>query len=75
MSFRDRIRAAWHAFLGDADEQEYHRYGIVIGEVSYMADSYSIDPYDGSPEWDYYGADGHIHCKKHDGWILKEWHK
>jgi len=34
-----------------------------------------IDSYSGDPEWDYSGLDGEIHCKKYDGWILKEYEK
>lgn len=71
----DRLRAAWQAFRGEEEEEDepYHRYGIVIGDTCYLADSYTIDPYSGDPEWDYAGQDGEIHCKKYDGWILKEY--
>lgn len=71
----DRLRAAWQAFRGEEEEEDEpcHRYGIVIGDSCYLADSYTIDPYSGDPEWDYTGQDGAIHCKKYDGWILKEY--
>jgi hypothetical protein len=74
MGLIDRLKAAYSAFMGEENQQEYHRYGIVIGDACYLADSYTINLYDGSPEWDYYGADGHIHGKKYDGWILKEYY-
>jgi hypothetical protein len=64
MSIIDRLRAAYAAFQGEEDAQECHRYGIVIGDSCYLADSYTIDPYSGDPEWDYTGLDGAIHCKK-----------
>ena len=74
MSIIDRLRAAYEAFRGEEEERsEYHRYGIVIGESCYLADSYTIDPYSGDPEWRYSGLDGEIRCKKYDGWILKEY--
>lgn len=73
MTIIDRLRASWDALTApEKDPQEDHRYGIVIGDTCYMADSYTIDPYSGDPEWDYQGADGSIHGKKYDGWILKE---
>lgn len=73
MGLFGRLKAAYNAFVCEEQEQEPHRYGIVIGDTCYLADSYVINPYDGSPEWDYHGADGHIHGKKYDGWILKEY--
>ena len=74
MKIIDRLKAAWEAFRSEEEERsEYHRYGIVIGDSCYLADSYAIDPYSGDPEWDYSGLDGEIHCKKYDGWILKEY--
>lgn len=73
MSIIDRLRAAYAAFQGEEDAQECHQYGIVIGDTCYLADSYTIDPYSGDPEWDYAGLDGAIHCKKYNGWILKEY--
>jgi hypothetical protein len=72
MSIIDRLRAAYAAFRGKEDDP-YHQYGIVIGDTCYLADSYTIDPYSGDPEWDYTGQDGEIHCKKYNGWILKEY--
>lgn len=72
MRLIDRLRAAYEAFVG-VEVEESHRYGIVIGDSCYLADSYTIDPYSGDPEWDYSGLDGNIHCKKYDGWILKEY--
>lgn len=76
MSIINRLRAAYEAFRSEEEEDAddpYHRYRIVIGDSCYLADSYSIDPYSGDPEWDYSGLDGDIHCKKYDGWILKEY--
>jgi hypothetical protein len=75
MSIIERLKAAYEAFRGEEYAQEYHRYGIVIGDSCYLADSYTIDSYSGDPEWDYSGLDGEIHCKKYDGWILKEYEK
>jgi hypothetical protein len=74
LKISDRLNAVWHVLRGDDVGliNGGHRYGIVIGDSCYMADSYTIDPYSGDPEWDYSGQDGKIHCKKYDGWILKE---
>lgn len=73
MSLLDRLKAAWNAFRDeDGQINQGHRYGIVMGDSCYMADSYQIDPYSGLPEWDYSGIDGDIHCKRYEGWILKE---
>jgi hypothetical protein len=76
MTLIDRLKAAWSA-LTEVEEpvNEGHRYAIVIGDTGYYADSYTIDPYSGLPEWDYQGADGHIHGKRYEGWVLKEFRK
>lgn len=69
MKVIDRLKAAWEALKGTEEEPVNggHRYWIVIGDSCYMADSYSIDPYSGLPEWDYQGPDGHIHGKRYEG--------
>jgi hypothetical protein len=73
MSIIDRIKAAWQAFREeDEPANGGHRYGIVIGDSCFMADSYTIDPYSGLPEWDYKGSEVTIHGKRYEGWVLKE---
>ena len=73
MGLIGRLRAAWAALVSDEHDNESHRYGIVIGDMCYLADSYSVDPYNGLPEWDYHGADGNIHVKYYGDWVLKEY--
>lgn len=50
MGLIGRLRAAWAALVSDEHDNESHRYGIVIGDMCYLADSYSVDPYNGLPE-------------------------
>jgi hypothetical protein len=73
MKFFDRIKAAWHALRNeDEPTNQGHRYAIVIGENGFYADEYRINPYDGQPEWYYEGPNERLHCRKMDGWVLKD---
>lgn len=49
-----------------------HKYAILIGERTFMADSYKIDHMTGYPEWEYNDKDTKMKCKKYEGWILEE---
>jgi hypothetical protein len=73
MGMIDRLKAALSA-LTEEDEPVNggHKFGIVIGDSCFMADSYTIDPYSGLPEWDYQGPEANIHGKRYEGWVLKE---